>query len=124
VPTWEAVNTPEPSHQGHHGHTVHIWETPSPDPQLRQALKQLVLPLYLLNCRVLCRVQGKERKESRNEICVQTALQSKSPCDHGHHCASTEGPGSTSLGASAGGELWLENCAQSTAQGPGMTRAR
>lgn len=124
MPTWEAVNTPEPSHQGHHGHTVHIWETPSPDPRLRQALKQLVLPLYLLNCRVLCRVQGKEWKESRNEICVQTALQSKSPCDHGHHCTSTEGPGSTSLGASAGGELWLENCAQSTAQGPGMTRAR
>ena len=96
----------------------------SPDPQLCQALKQLVLPLYLLNCRVLCRVQGKEGKESRNEICVQTALLSKSPCDHGHHCASTEGPGSTLLGPSGGGELWLENCAQSAAQGPGMTRAQ
>lgn len=55
---------------------------------------------------------------------VCTALQRKFLHDHGHHCASTEGPGLTSLGASAGGELWLENCAQSAAQGPGMTRAQ
>lgn len=60
-----------PGHQGHHGHTVHIWETPS-DPCLCQALKQLILSLYLLNCQVLCKVQGKEGKENRNEICVHS----------------------------------------------------
>lgn len=51
---------------------------------------------------------------------VCTALQRKFPHDHGHghHCASPEGPGPTSLGASAGGELWPENCPEHRT-GPG-----